>query len=101
MRAWNRAKLLWGYLTRTAKLSGLPVEYIVETTAKCNLYCPMCPRETYAQPKEDMADDIFERLVQGHEANAQVGVGHVCSPKVMEVADHGRAEGEKFRERRF
>ena len=43
----------------------LPVEYIVETTAKCNLYCPMCPRETHKQPKEDMTDEIFERLVQG------------------------------------
>src|SRR5205807_9155999 len=65
MRAWNRAKLLWGYLSRRTKLSGLPVEYIVETTAKCNLYCPMCPRETHKQPKADMADEIFERLVDG------------------------------------
>ena len=31
------------------------MEYIVETTAKCNLYCPMCPRETHKQPKEDMS----------------------------------------------
>src|SRR5512146_2388082 len=65
VRAWNRAKLLWGYLRRRASLRGLPVEYIVETTAKCNLYCPMCPRETHKQPKEDMTDQIFERLVQG------------------------------------
>ncbi len=60
-----RARLLWGYLRGKAKLNGLPVEYIVETTAKCNLYCPMCPRETHKQPKEDMADEIFERLVTG------------------------------------
>jgi radical SAM protein with 4Fe4S-binding SPASM domain len=63
MRAWNRAKLLWGYLRGHTKLNGLPVEYIVETTAKCNLYCPMCPRESLPQPKEDMADDVFERLI--------------------------------------
>jgi hypothetical protein len=43
MRAWNRAKLLWSYLGRRTTLRALPVEYIVETTAKCNLYCPMCP----------------------------------------------------------
>src|SRR5882724_1283608 len=65
MRAWNRAKLLWSYLTGRANLTALPVEYIVETTAKCNLYCPMCPRETHKQPKADMADEIFERLVDG------------------------------------
>jgi radical SAM protein with 4Fe4S-binding SPASM domain len=64
MRAWNRAKLLWGYLARRARLGALPVEYIVETTAKCNLYCPMCPRETHKQPKADMTDEVFERLVR-------------------------------------
>jgi radical SAM protein with 4Fe4S-binding SPASM domain len=63
MRAWNRAKLLWGYLCRKTRLNALPVEYIVETTAKCNLYCPMCPRETHPQPKSDMTPEVFERLV--------------------------------------
>ena len=63
MRLFNRAKLLWSYLRRSERVPALPVEYIVETTAKCNLYCPMCPRETYKQPKEDMPDEIFERLV--------------------------------------
>ena len=79
MRAWNRAKLLWGYLRRSATLSGLPVEYIVETTAKCNLYCPMCPRETHKQPKEDMADEIFDRLVEESGRSAEhmmlIGLG--------------------------
>jgi radical SAM protein with 4Fe4S-binding SPASM domain len=71
MRRWlrrmsllNRAQILWSYLTARAHAHGLPVEYIVETTAKCNLYCPMCPRETHKQPKEDMTDEIFERLVE-------------------------------------
>jgi radical SAM protein with 4Fe4S-binding SPASM domain len=65
MRFVNRAKLLWSYLLKRERVPALPVEYIVETTAKCNLYCPMCPRETHKQPKEDMADEIFERLVGG------------------------------------
>jgi radical SAM protein with 4Fe4S-binding SPASM domain len=64
MRAWNRAKLLWGYLARRPRLAALPVEYIVETTARCNLYCPMCPRESHPQPKADMESAIFERLVR-------------------------------------
>src|SRR5690606_10515601 len=79
MRALNRARLLWGYLRGKAKLNALPVEYIVETTAKCNLYCPMCPRETHKQPKEDMADEIFERLVAGAGQSAEhmmlIGLG--------------------------
>src|ERR687883_19061 len=79
MRALNRARLLWGYLRGHRRLSGLPVEYIVETTAKCNLYCPMCPRETHKQPKEDMADEIFTRLVREAGASAEhmmlIGLG--------------------------
>ena len=79
MRAWNRAKLLWGYTRRKSSLNALPVEYIVETTAKCNLYCPMCPRETYKQPKEDMTEEIFTRLVQESGQSAEhmmlIGLG--------------------------
>ena len=79
MRAWYRAKLLWAYLRRRESMEALPVEYIVETTAKCNLYCPMCPRETIKQPKEDMADDIFDRLVRDSGRSAEhmmlIGLG--------------------------
>src|SRR5882762_7019337 len=79
MRAWNRVKLLWGYLARRSRLSAQPVEYIVETTAKCNLYCPMCPRETHKQPKEDMTEAIFSRLVQDAGSSAEhmmlIGLG--------------------------
>jgi len=44
----NRAKILWSYAMRRDSVRALPVEYIVETTAKCNLYCPMCPRKPSA-----------------------------------------------------
>jgi radical SAM protein with 4Fe4S-binding SPASM domain len=79
VRAWNRANLLWGYLRRKSTLNALPVEYIVETTAKCNLYCPMCPRENHKQPKADMSDEIFERLVRESGRSAEhmmlIGLG--------------------------
>ena len=89
MRAWNRAKLLWGYLRRRSRLAALPVEYIVETTAKCNLYCPMCPRENHKQPKADMSDDLFERLVTQSRDTAEhmmlIGLGEpFLDPKIYE-----------------
>ncbi len=92
MRVWNRAKLLWGYLARRARLRAMPVEYIVETTAKCNLYCPMCPRETWPQPKEDMADTVFERLVREAGPTAEhmmlIGLGE----PLLDPAIHRRIE---------
>ncbi len=79
MRSFNRWKLLAAYLARRERVTALPVEYIVETTAKCNLYCPMCPRETHRQPKEDMTDEIFERLVRESGRSAEhmmlIGLG--------------------------
>jgi radical SAM protein with 4Fe4S-binding SPASM domain len=89
MRAWNRAKLLWGYLARRPKLAALPVEYIVETTAKCNLYCPMCPRETHKQPKADMSDAVFERLARESGSTAEhmmlIGLGEpFMDPHIFE-----------------
>jgi radical SAM protein with 4Fe4S-binding SPASM domain len=93
MRAWNRAKLLWSYLRGKTVSGGLPVEYIVETTAKCNLYCPMCPRETHKQPKEDMADEIFDRLVQESGRSAElmmlIGLGEpLIDPKIFDRIEY-------------
>jgi radical SAM protein with 4Fe4S-binding SPASM domain len=93
MRAWNRAKLLWGYFARRSQLDAQPVEYIVETTAKCNLYCPMCPRETHKQPKQDMADEIFTRLVEESGRSAEhmmlIGLGEpFMDPKIFERIEY-------------
>jgi radical SAM protein with 4Fe4S-binding SPASM domain len=98
MRSWNRAKLLWGYLRRRPRLGALPVEYIVETTAKCNLYCPMCPRESLPQPKEDMADSVFERLVTETGSTAEhmmlIGLGEpLLDPKIFDRIEYCHRHG--------
>jgi radical SAM protein with 4Fe4S-binding SPASM domain len=98
MRTANRLKLLWGYLTRRTKLGALPVEYIVETTAKCNIYCPMCPRESHPQPKEDMPGEVFESLVDQAGSTAEhmmlIGLGEpLLDPRIFDritrCASHG------------
>ncbi len=98
MRAWNRAKLLWAYLTRRADVRALPVEYIVETTAKCNLYCPMCPRETHKQPKEDMSEGVFERLVRESGETAEhmmlIGLGEpLLDPRIFDRIHYCETHG--------
>jgi radical SAM protein with 4Fe4S-binding SPASM domain len=89
MRFLNRTKLLWSYLLRRERVPALPVEYIVETTAKCNLYCPMCPRETHPQPKEDMNEAVFDALVNGAASTGEhmmlIGLGEpLLDPKIFD-----------------
>ena len=98
MRAWNRAKLLWDYLRGHSQIGGLPVEYVVETTAKCNLYCPMCPRETFKQPKEDMPQEIFERLVEESGRSAEhmmlIGLGEpLLDPLIFDRIEYCARHG--------
>src|SRR6202021_1154161 len=98
LRFLNRAKLLWSYLLRRERVPALPVEYIVETTAKCNLYCPMCPRETHPQPKQDMSAEIFERLVEGAAASAEhmmlIGVGEpFLDPAIFDRIEYCERHG--------
>ena len=93
MRLWNRLQLLSSYVLRSKSVPGLPVEYIVETTAKCNLYCPMCPRETHPQPKEDMTDSVFERMVQASASTAEhmmlIGLGEpFLDPKIFDRIEY-------------
>ncbi len=98
MRAWNRAKLLWDYLRGRSQIGGLPVEYVVETTARCNLYCPMCPRETLKQPKEDMPRAIFERLVEESGRTAEhmmlIGLGEpLLDPLIFDRIEYCARHG--------
>jgi radical SAM protein with 4Fe4S-binding SPASM domain len=98
MRFTNRAKLLWSYLRRRERVPALPVEYIVETTAKCNLYCPMCPRETHKQPKADMTDEVFEKLVEGAARTGEhmmlIGLGEpFMDPKIFDRIEYCERHG--------
>lgn len=98
MRFVNRAKLLWSYLRRAESVPALPVEYIVETTAKCNIYCPMCPRETHRQPKEDMDEAVFQALVSGTGRTAEhmmlIGLGEpLLDPGIFDRIHHCQRHG--------
>ncbi|MBI4447243.1 MAG: radical SAM protein [Acidobacteria bacterium] len=59
----NRWKLVSGYLTGQSGLNAHPITLIIENTAKCNLKCPMCPREFGYYPPEDFDLDLFKRII--------------------------------------
>ena len=59
----NRWKLLSGYLTGLSDLQAYPMTLIVENTTKCNLECPMCPREFGYYPPEDFDFSLFRQVI--------------------------------------
>ena len=59
----NRMRIAASYFRRKAVLPGGPIEITLESTAKCNLYCPMCPRHIYTFDDESMDLDLFRKIV--------------------------------------
>ena len=59
----NRYKLMKGYLLGRSELNGYPLTLIIENTGRCNLKCPMCPREFGEYPAEDFDFDLFKRII--------------------------------------
>ncbi len=45
-------------------LTGGPIEIALESTAKCNLYCPMCPRSIYTFDNENMDLELYRKIIQ-------------------------------------
>jgi len=62
-QAKNRARLLKSYLAGDPEAKAFPISAIIENTGKCNLKCPMCPRELTDYPPEDFDFDLFKQVV--------------------------------------
>ena len=71
-RISNRLNLLGSYLRKKTRLNALPASLIVETTSRCNLKCPMCPRQYSDYPAADMDPALFEKIVD--EVRGQSGL---------------------------
>jgi len=59
----NRMSIAASYFRHKAVLPGGPIEITLESTSKCNLSCPMCPRHTYTFDNENMDLDLYRRIV--------------------------------------
>ena len=59
----NRWKLCTGYLTGQSDLQAYPITLIIENTGKCNLKCPMCPRELGYYPSQDFDFQLFKDII--------------------------------------
>jgi len=59
----NRLALAGSYLARKAHVLGNPLTLTIESTAKCNLFCPMCIRERIHFPARDMEFATFKKII--------------------------------------
>src|SRR5437870_11982418 len=59
----NRLRIAESDFRHKAVLSGGPIEITLESTAKCNLYCPMCPRHIYTFDNENMDLELYKKIV--------------------------------------
>jgi radical SAM protein with 4Fe4S-binding SPASM domain len=73
-RLTDRARLITSYLRGSADGPRGPSALMLETTVRCNLLCPMCPRTGAGYPNEDMPDDMLWRVLAEH---AELGGDHV------------------------
>jgi radical SAM protein with 4Fe4S-binding SPASM domain len=55
---------LCDYLRRSTECSAPPIEWMVESTNRCNLHCVMCPRSRGKYSPEDMSYEFFQSLVR-------------------------------------
>ncbi len=59
----NRFALLSAYIQKRAVVPGGPLSLTIESTTRCNLFCPMCLRERIRVPSRDMEMELFRKII--------------------------------------
>jgi radical SAM protein with 4Fe4S-binding SPASM domain len=94
----NRIGLLKSYLLKRTHVPGGPLTLAIESTAKCNLFCPMCPRESIYFPPRNMELPLFRKISdEGRdflEFAVPYGVGEpLLNPEIYEMISYCRKLG--------
>jgi radical SAM protein with 4Fe4S-binding SPASM domain len=94
----NRLGLLKSYVLRDSHVPGGPLTLAIESTAKCNLFCPMCPRENIYFPPKDMELAVFKKIIdEGKdylEFAVPYGVGEpLLNPEIYDMLAYCRSVG--------
>jgi radical SAM protein with 4Fe4S-binding SPASM domain len=86
----NRLALMKAYMGRKSLVPGGPLILTIESTAKCNLSCPMCLRQRIYFPPRNMDFDVFRKIIDEAkdclEFAIPYGVGEpLLNPKIFEM----------------
>lgn len=94
----NRFRLMSGYVARRSDVQSYPMTLIVENTGKCNLKCPMCPRELVDYPAEDFDFTLFKRIIDEVKSDTELifpwGLGEpLINPDIFKMIRYCRDAG--------
>ena len=94
----NRIALLKAYLGKQSHVPGGPLTLTIESTAKCNLFCPMCLRERVYFPPRDMEFSLFRKIIDEAgkylEFAVPYGVGEpLLNPQIFDMIAYCRSSG--------
>lgn len=86
----NRLAISWSYVTRKTVVSGGPKYLLLEATGKCNLFCPMCPRELVHFEPVDIPMPLFKKVIEEArdflEFTVPYGAGEpMLNPRIFEM----------------
>ncbi len=83
-----RTRQMIAFVRRSTVCPEIPSEWMIESTNRCNLACPMCTRHLVRFHPEDMNLDLFRHLVEVHpnvEAIWPYGFGEpLLHPQIFE-----------------
>lgn len=79
-------------------LEGGPIEITLESSAKCNLYCTMCPRHIYTFDEENMDLDLYRKIIVDCQDYVEFvwpyGIGEpMLHPKIFEMINIANEKG--------
>src|SRR5712692_10928116 len=95
----NKLKLLRSYLFRSPYSEGVPAHWVIESTNKCNLSCPMCSREK-SPSFGHMSFELFRKIIdengQVMELAVPYGAGEpLMQPRIFDMIAYGKKAGVK------
>lgn len=95
-RFGHRLRLLKSYLLRESRVPGGPLSLAIESTAKCNLSCPMCPRTNIYFPPRDMELSLFKKIIDEGSDFLEFAVPYgggepLLNPEIYEMLSYCRS----------
>lgn len=93
----NRLKLLGDFYLRRTRVSGLPLELVIEVTNQCNLACIMCTRQKMIRKVGFMEMALYRKIIDEVCSYMELvylhGLGEpLFHPKIFEMVEYAKSK---------